>query len=82
VSIEQWLVGDAFLKNVYSVFDFSSATTRIGFAQLGTNGSSNVPPGTGTSTPENAGASSWTIPSTTVMALQALSVVCVLFVTL
>ncbi|GJJ72119.1 hypothetical protein EMPS_04476 [Entomortierella parvispora] len=78
-TIEQWLVGDAFLKNVYSVFDFSSSTTRIGFAQLGSGGtSSNGTVGSGST----ANAATWTIPSTTVMALQALSVVSILFAAL
>jgi putative effector of murein hydrolase len=41
--IQEWLIGDVFLKNVYSVFDFgTNAATggRIGFAQLGSGGSS------------------------------------------
>lgn len=44
VTIQEWLIGDVFLKNVYTVFDFgtNSATGgRIGFAQLGTSGSDN-----------------------------------------
>ncbi|KAF9137433.1 hypothetical protein BGX30_010259 [Mortierella sp. GBA39] len=44
VSIQEWLIGDVFLKNVYSVFDFgTNAATggRIGFAHLGTGGLSN-----------------------------------------
>ncbi|KAF9901647.1 hypothetical protein EC991_005834 [Linnemannia zychae] len=39
--IQEWLIGDVFLKNVYSVFDFgTNAATggRIGFAQLGSGG--------------------------------------------
>ncbi|KAG0006647.1 hypothetical protein BGZ65_005611 [Modicella reniformis] len=42
VTIEEWLIGDAFLKNVYSVYDFgTNAATggRIGFAQLASRGS-------------------------------------------
>ncbi|KAF9190297.1 hypothetical protein BGZ51_008721 [Haplosporangium sp. Z 767] len=42
VSIEEWLIGDVFLKNVYSVFDFGNNAEnggRIGFAQLATSGS-------------------------------------------
>ncbi|KAF9550490.1 hypothetical protein EC957_000164 [Mortierella hygrophila] len=38
VSIQGWLIGDVFLKNVYSVFDFgTNAATggKIGFAHLG-----------------------------------------------
>ncbi|KAK3835270.1 MAG: aspartic peptidase domain-containing protein [Linnemannia elongata] len=41
VTIQEWLIGDVFLKNVYSVFDFgTNAATggRIGFAHLGTGG--------------------------------------------
>ncbi|KAG0216910.1 hypothetical protein BGX33_011828 [Mortierella sp. NVP41] len=43
-TIQEWLIGDVFLKNVYSVFDFgTNAETggRIGFAQLGSGGSNN-----------------------------------------
>ncbi|KAG0374761.1 hypothetical protein BGX24_010003 [Mortierella sp. AD032] len=42
VTIQEWLIGDVFLKNVYSVFDFgTNAATggRIGFAQLASSGS-------------------------------------------
>lgn len=41
VAIQEWLIGDVFLKNVYSVFDFgTNAATggRIGFAHLGSGG--------------------------------------------
>ncbi|OAQ33178.1 acid protease [Linnemannia elongata AG-77] len=44
VIIQEWLIGDVFLKNVYSVFDFgTNAATggRLGFAQLGTGGLNN-----------------------------------------
>jgi len=40
-TIDQWLFGDSFLTNVYSVFDFgTNAATggRIGFAQLTNSG--------------------------------------------
>ncbi|KAF9151398.1 hypothetical protein BG015_006731 [Linnemannia schmuckeri] len=50
VSIQEWLIGDVFLKNVYSVFDFgTNAATggRIGFAHLGTGGSNNGAAGNG-----------------------------------
>ncbi|KAG0018296.1 hypothetical protein BGZ81_010311 [Podila clonocystis] len=43
--IDEWLIGDAFLKNVYSVFDFENNANnggRIGFAALGSGGSSDV----------------------------------------
>ncbi|KAF9547497.1 hypothetical protein EC957_008334 [Mortierella hygrophila] len=39
-SISDWLLGDAFLKNVYTVFDFSTEKGRIGLATLGSGGSS------------------------------------------
>ncbi|KAG0296684.1 hypothetical protein BGZ96_008854 [Linnemannia gamsii] len=44
VTIEEWLIGDIFIKNVYTVFDFgTNAATggRIGFAQLKTGGPNN-----------------------------------------
>ncbi|KAF9320709.1 hypothetical protein BG003_005160 [Podila horticola] len=40
-SIDEWLIGDTFLKNVYSVFDFENNASnggRIGFAALGSGG--------------------------------------------
>lgn len=39
-TISDWLLGDAFLKNVYTVFDFSTPKGRIGLASLGSGGSS------------------------------------------
>ncbi|KAG0213485.1 hypothetical protein BGX28_004340 [Mortierella sp. GBA30] len=39
--IQEWLIGDVFLKNVYTVFDFgtnSETGGRIGFASLGSGG--------------------------------------------
>ncbi|KAF9929819.1 hypothetical protein FBU30_001193 [Linnemannia zychae] len=39
LAIQEWLIGDVFLKNVYSVFDFgtnASSGGRIGFAHLAT----------------------------------------------
>ncbi|KAG9069844.1 hypothetical protein KI688_009169 [Linnemannia hyalina] len=39
-TIADWLLGDAFLKNVYTVFDFSTPKGRIGLASLGSGGSS------------------------------------------
>ncbi|KAG0326438.1 hypothetical protein BG004_002981, partial [Podila humilis] len=41
-SIDEWLIGDSLLKNVYSVFDFGANAQnggRIGFANLGSGGS-------------------------------------------
>ncbi|KAF9199640.1 hypothetical protein BGZ49_010225, partial [Haplosporangium sp. Z 27] len=41
-SIPQWLIGDAVLSNVYTVFDFGTNAAsggRIGFAKLGSGGS-------------------------------------------
>ena len=74
-SISYWLVGDLFLKNVYSVFDFgTNAGTggRIGFAQLstadfGSSGNS----GNGTSGSHNS-ASSLLSSSLSVGAAQVL----------
>lgn len=43
LTIDEWLIGDAFLKHVYSIYDFdTNAATggRIGFAQLSKNASS------------------------------------------
>lgn len=40
-TISEWLIGDALLKNVYSVFDFENNAAnggRIGFAKLGSGG--------------------------------------------
>ncbi|KAG0350560.1 hypothetical protein BGZ54_003749, partial [Gamsiella multidivaricata] len=42
VAITEWLIGAVFLKHVYSVYDFennAAAGGRIGFAQLGSGGS-------------------------------------------
>ncbi|KAF9336005.1 hypothetical protein BG006_009980 [Podila minutissima] len=44
-SIDEWLIGDALLKNVYSVFDFENNASnggRIGFATLGSGGTHDV----------------------------------------
>ncbi|KAF9943209.1 hypothetical protein BGZ67_004988 [Mortierella alpina] len=84
VAIEEWLIGDTFLKNVYSVFDFgTNAETggRIGFALLTENGNN----GNGTNTgggksggSTSGGNPSSSTPSATTMAsrtLQALAVV-------
>ncbi|KAF9974275.1 hypothetical protein BGZ73_002362 [Actinomortierella ambigua] len=35
--LDSWLIGDAFLKNVFSVYDFSTPTGRIGLAKLADN---------------------------------------------
>ncbi|KAF9093054.1 hypothetical protein BGX23_003672 [Mortierella sp. AD031] len=43
VATKDWLLGAVFMKNMYTIFDFSTPTGRIGFAQLAVNGS----PGTG-----------------------------------
>jgi hypothetical protein len=51
-SISNWLVGDLFLKNVYSVFDFGTNAAsggRIGFAQLSKADSSGSGSGNGSS---------------------------------
>ncbi|KAF9935340.1 hypothetical protein FBU30_003130 [Linnemannia zychae] len=35
--VSDWLLGDAFLKNVYTIYDFSTAKGRIGLASLANN---------------------------------------------
>ncbi|KAF9088643.1 hypothetical protein BGX29_000168 [Mortierella sp. GBA35] len=40
--IKDWLLGDAFLKNIYTIFDFSTATGRIGLATLSGSNSNNT----------------------------------------
>ncbi|KAF9358869.1 hypothetical protein BGX26_000733 [Mortierella sp. AD094] len=43
-SVQEWLIGDVVLSNVYTVFDFGTNAAnggRIGFAQLGSGGNSN-----------------------------------------
>ncbi|KAF8942467.1 hypothetical protein BGZ47_006449 [Haplosporangium gracile] len=50
VTIQEWLIGDVFLKNVYSVFDFGTNVAtggRIGFAHLETGESNNAAAGNG-----------------------------------
>ncbi|KAG0252266.1 hypothetical protein DFQ27_008180 [Actinomortierella ambigua] len=52
--LDSWLIGDAFLKNVFSVYDFSDATPmgRIGLAKLAAN---QPDAGEGTLTPGGGG---------------------------
>ncbi|KAI2631916.1 acid protease [Hypoxylon sp. NC1633] len=57
-----WLLGDMFLKNVYSVFDVDQK--RIGFAARAVSSSTNTASSTGTST-TSSGASSTAFPTTT-----------------
>jgi cathepsin D len=56
--VPTWIIGDTFLKNVYSVFRANPAA--IGFAQL----ASGLSPSTGTSSPNPAKVSSSTATST------------------
>jgi hypothetical protein len=51
----QWLVGDVFMKNVYTVFDFDNS--QIGFGVKGGEGSE-TPTSTGSATPSATGANS------------------------
>ncbi|KAG0263184.1 hypothetical protein BG011_009187 [Mortierella polycephala] len=60
IPIEEWLIGDVFLKNVYSVFDFGNNAEnggRIGFAQLTTSGSDggDQKPGNGNGNADDGG---------------------------
>ncbi|KAL8833681.1 MAG: hypothetical protein Q9170_004126 [Blastenia crenularia] len=57
---DQWLVGDVFLKNVYSVFDYDEA--RIGFAAKASQSSSTSAQVSHPATTLNAGTSSYRIP--------------------
>ncbi|CAO3567517.1 unnamed protein product [Mortierella alpina] len=84
VAIQEWLIGDTFLKNVYSVFDFgTNAETggRIGFALLansnGNNGN-NTAGGGKDGGSNNGGSQSSSTPTAATMTsrtLQALAVV-------
>ncbi|KAI1397784.1 acid protease [Hypoxylon fuscum] len=58
-----WLLGDMFLKNVYSVFDLDQK--RIGFAARATSGSSSNTTPTGTTTTTMPDGSSTTLTSAT-----------------
>ncbi|KAG0380102.1 hypothetical protein BGX24_010132 [Mortierella sp. AD032] len=82
-TISDWLLGDAFLKNVYTVFDFSTPKGRIGLASLagsgnGTgNGSNNL-----SNADDNAAAGGRRGMMSSGSMLQALSVVAGLLVAL
>ncbi|KAF9965444.1 hypothetical protein BGZ70_004844 [Mortierella alpina] len=84
VAIEEWLIGDTFLKNVYSVFDFgTNAETggRIGFALLadnnGNNGNNTTGGGKngGGNTGDNQSSSTPSAATMTSRTLRALAVV-------
>ncbi|KAF9912358.1 hypothetical protein EC991_011050 [Linnemannia zychae] len=75
--ISDWLLGDAFLKNVYTVFDFSTPTGRIGLATLGNGNNNNV-----NNADDNAAAGGRRGMMSSNNVLQALSVVAGLLVTL
>lgn len=38
-----WIVGDAFLKNVFSVYDYNNGSPRVGFANLKGSSAQNAP---------------------------------------
>ncbi|KAF9389513.1 hypothetical protein CPC16_005764 [Podila verticillata] len=55
---QKWLLGDALLKNVYSVFDFENNAAnggRIGFAQLGSGGNNDLGNGSSSNASGSAG---------------------------
>lgn len=59
-TIAEWLIGDALLKNVYSVFDFENNAVnggRIGFAQLGSGGTNDFGNGSSGSGSSGSGSS-------------------------
>ncbi|KAF9582388.1 hypothetical protein BGW38_000272 [Lunasporangiospora selenospora] len=63
--LDQWILGDAFLKNVYSVFDFGTNAEsggRVGFAKLSPNANNGngVNPGTNPGTNPNNGGNNGT----------------------
>ncbi|KAG0298754.1 hypothetical protein BGZ96_007629 [Linnemannia gamsii] len=74
-TISNWLLGDAFLKNVYSIFDFSTPKGRIGLASL--SGSSG---NTTQNTDSNAGNAAASSRGAMMSSLQALTVVAVMVV--
>ncbi|KAG0322562.1 hypothetical protein BGZ97_005806 [Linnemannia gamsii] len=70
-TISNWLLGDAFLKNVYTIFDFGTPLGRIGLASLAGSGNSSQGDSNGTSTCNAAVSSRGTMMSS----FQALVVV-------
>ncbi|KAG0274779.1 hypothetical protein BGZ95_009472 [Linnemannia exigua] len=76
-TISDWLLGDAFLKNVYTVFDFSTPKGRIGLASLGSGGNNNL-----SNADDNAAAGGRRGMMSSGSMLQALSVVAALLVAL
>ncbi|KAF9156942.1 hypothetical protein BG015_010107 [Linnemannia schmuckeri] len=78
-TISNWLLGDAFLKNVYTVFDFSTPKGRIGLASLGSGGSNNSQDSNNND--NAAGGGRRAMMSSSLSVLQALTVVAVAVVT-
>ncbi|KAK3830526.1 MAG: aspartic peptidase domain-containing protein [Linnemannia elongata] len=75
-SISDWLLGDAFLKNVYTVFDFSTTKGRIGIASLGSGGSASQDNTNGN---DNAAGGRGAMLSSMLQALTVVAVVVVTF---
>jgi cathepsin D len=72
-----WVVGDTFLKNVYSVF--SADTSSIGFAQLSSlAGGSGAPSGNGSSTTTTGSSNGGSSTRTTLPAMMITAMIAVL----
>ncbi|KAF8926552.1 hypothetical protein BGZ47_002662, partial [Haplosporangium gracile] len=80
-TISNWLLGDAFLKNVYTVFDFSIPEGRIGLASLGSGGSNSSQGSSSSSNDNAAGSGKRAMMSSSLSVLQALTVVAVAVIT-
>ncbi|KAF9136879.1 hypothetical protein BGX30_010743 [Mortierella sp. GBA39] len=80
-TIADWLLGDAFLKHVYTVFDFSTAKGRIGLASLGSGGSSSSSTSMDNNTSSSNGNAAGSRGAMLSSMLQALTVIAVAVVT-